>query len=112
MTTSIEICDILTQNRCLIHVKRDLGSSDLSHLFAQGYVSAELLQASPEFRLAASATIQRQQDGDKFKMFGIDPLETTTFEVVYAIIASWRNVRLRKHFRSLAKSICVGRHNS
>lgn len=96
VTTTIEICDILTKNGCLIHVKRDLGSSDLSHLFAQGYVSAELLQTSPEFRLAARDTIERQPNGDQFQMFGPDPLDTTRFEVVYAIIAKWRNRALAK----------------
>lgn len=39
----VEICDILTVNRELICVKRATRSSTLSHLFAQGSVSASLM---------------------------------------------------------------------
>jgi uncharacterized protein (TIGR04141 family) len=35
-TTPIEICDLLTSAKKLIHVKRKLNSSSLSHLFSQG----------------------------------------------------------------------------
>lgn len=41
--SQIEFCDIYTKDRRLVHVKRYGGSSVLSHLFAQGVVSAELL---------------------------------------------------------------------
>jgi len=41
---SIEICDVLSKNNQLIHVKKYAGSSVLSHLFNQGYVSATLLK--------------------------------------------------------------------
>lgn len=39
----IEVCDILTEDKCLIHVKKNGGSSHLSHLFNQATVSAEAL---------------------------------------------------------------------
>lgn len=57
-TTAIEICDLLSIDRQLIHVKRHLGSTDLSHLFAQGLVSAQLLQSSVDFRRAAEQKIR------------------------------------------------------
>jgi uncharacterized protein (TIGR04141 family) len=46
----IEFCDLLTQDGKVIHVKRYGASSVLSHLFAQGQVSAELFLSYPEFR--------------------------------------------------------------
>lgn len=52
LTTPIELCDILTAAGDLIHVKRHFGSSDLSHLFSQGFVSAQLLQEDKVFRAA------------------------------------------------------------
>jgi uncharacterized protein (TIGR04141 family) len=53
--TPIEICDMLTATGQLIHVKKRGRSSTLSHLFAQGLVSAELMLQSPEFRTEARA---------------------------------------------------------
>jgi uncharacterized protein (TIGR04141 family) len=89
-TTAIEICDLLSATRQLVHVKRHLGSSDLSHLFAQGLVSAELLQTSSEFRQEAHEKVTAESGGRP----GFNFLDTTTFaptnfEVVYAIIAAW-----------------------
>ncbi|MFN4940778.1 MAG: TIGR04141 family sporadically distributed protein [Bacteroidota bacterium] len=48
--SKIEFCDIFTKDKKLIHVKKDGGSSVLSHLFNQGYVSAELLLSDEVFR--------------------------------------------------------------
>lgn len=41
--TRIEFCDLLSTDGSLVHVKRKTRSSTLSHLFAQGHVSAESL---------------------------------------------------------------------
>lgn len=41
--SSIEVCDVLTDNKELIHVKKNEGSSYLSHLFNQASVSGEFL---------------------------------------------------------------------
>jgi uncharacterized protein (TIGR04141 family) len=41
--TRIEFCDLISTNGSLVHVKRKSRSSTLSHLFAQGHVSAEAL---------------------------------------------------------------------
>ena len=48
--SKIEFCDVYTADRKMIHVKRYGGSSVLSHLFAQGLVSAELFAGDAEFR--------------------------------------------------------------
>lgn len=42
-TTRIEFCDLISTDGSLVHVKRKSRSSTLSHLFAQGHVSAESL---------------------------------------------------------------------
>jgi uncharacterized protein (TIGR04141 family) len=49
----VEICDLLTPERQLLHLKKRGKSSTLSHLFSQGVTSAELLLQSAEFRAEA-----------------------------------------------------------
>jgi uncharacterized protein (TIGR04141 family) len=46
--SSIEFCDLLTQDYNLVHVKKYSSSSVLGHLFSQAYVSAETLLHSPD----------------------------------------------------------------
>jgi len=89
-TTPIEVCDILTAKGRLIHVKRHLGSSDLSHLFSQGFVSARLLQEDADFRTATADRIASLTTDPAFSLFGPSLLKTDDFEVVYAIVAPWR----------------------
>jgi uncharacterized protein (TIGR04141 family) len=88
-STPIELCDILTTSRQLVHVKRHLGSSDLSHLFAQGVVSAELLQSSPEFRGQARALIAERDAVNQFDIIPETSFASSDYAVVYAIIAPW-----------------------
>lgn len=47
--SEIEACDLLTQEGHLVHVKRWDKSATLSHLFSQGLVSLEVLNADPEY---------------------------------------------------------------
>jgi len=51
----MEICDVLTRDCRLIHVKARGSSSTLSHLFTQGVNSAERLLMDGEFREKARA---------------------------------------------------------
>jgi uncharacterized protein (TIGR04141 family) len=89
-TTAIGICDLLTKTRQLVHVKRHLGSSGLSHLFAQGLVSADLLQNSSEFRQVAAAKVAEVAGNEAgFDFFDADVLRPSDFEVVYAVIEKW-----------------------
>lgn len=100
--STIEICDLLSSSRRLIHVKRHLGSATLSHLFAQGLVSAELLQSSPEFRRRAAEQVAKYVKGDgkkdQFSFFDVATLTPSEFEVVYAIAEDWDG-------RTLAESL-------
>ena len=48
--SQVEVCDLLTSNSKFICVKKYNGSSTLSHLFSQGYVSSTLLNDYPQYR--------------------------------------------------------------
>jgi uncharacterized protein (TIGR04141 family) len=58
----MEICDILTREAGLIHVKHRGSSSTLSHLFAQGVNSAERLLLDQDFRSKARAVAAREKN--------------------------------------------------
>lgn len=46
----VEVCDLFSKEKRLIHVKIYGKSSVLSHLFSQGFVSGQLIQLDSEFR--------------------------------------------------------------
>lgn len=89
LTTPIELCDILTAAGDLIHVKRHFGSSDLSHLFSQGFVSAQLLHEDKSFRAAADEKIASLTTDPAFRFFDTSALKPEGFEVTYVIVAAW-----------------------
>ncbi|MYI82915.1 MAG: hypothetical protein F4056_06340 [Chloroflexi bacterium] len=72
--TAVELCDLLSTERQLVHVKRNSGSSDLSHLFSQGAVSATALQEDEEFRALAAQRVSEMDDGDEYGLFA-EPLD-------------------------------------
>ena len=79
--STLEICDLLGPRNELIHVKRAEGSMPLSHLFSQGYVSAQSLVAGP------SSVLQRFTETVAGLPHGrtLDPAFRPT-KVVYAIL--------------------------
>ena len=89
-TSPIEVCDILTRGRQLIHVKRKFSSSALSHLFDQGYVSAELLIDSEAYRATVRDKIGNANP-DFQRLFPENGVVAADWEVVYAIIGPWNN---------------------
>lgn len=91
----VEVCDLYSPRKVLIHVKRYGGSSVLSHLFAQGLVSARLLQMDRAFRKDFNELLpveHRMADPDT-------PIEPRDYEVAYAIIGP-ANRRLQLPFFS------------
>ncbi len=125
-TSPIEICDVLTDDGCFIHVKRKLGSSSLSHLFAQGSVSADLFLMSLDYRTTTLTKIKEQEqiraneegdDGFLGRFSSYDPSRITPgdYEVSYAIVAKWKGrnlvqalpffskVNLRRHVEDLRR---------
>ena len=87
-TSPIEVCDVLTLDRHLIHVKRKFSSSSLSHLFGQGYVSSELLVDSQEYRERIRDKIGPLEPEFQalFPDSGVVPQD---WKVVYAIVGDW-----------------------
>ncbi|MEX1275492.1 MAG: DUF6119 family protein [Bacteroidota bacterium] len=98
-TTSVEICDLLDHRGYFIHVKRELASSSLSHLFSQGFVSGSLLMTNPEFRTQAKKKLASVV---KKRKFGLEESRNAMltliddhrpgfekFEIVFGIIDEW-----------------------
>lgn len=80
---SIEICDILSKNNQLIHVKKYAGSSVLSHLFNQGLVSATLLKKGDiSFIRKANEKVTALTSDEDFVFSQNKP-----YEIVYGIIS-------------------------
>src|SRR5690554_3460390 len=77
----VELCDLLSEDNKMIHIKRYLGSSGLSHLFNQGVNSLELIMSSDEFRNKANKKILEQGASSKFLL-----KSNYKYEVVFAII--------------------------
>lgn len=104
--SSIEFCDILSNKGHIIHVKKYGGSSTLSHLFAQGAVSAELFLFDTEFRKHLN-----QKLPSDFKLE--DPSATPNskkYEVAFAIVSrSERSLKLpffsRVNLRNIARRL-------
>lgn len=83
--TFVEVCDVLTPDKHLIHVKPMSASSRLSHLFAQGQVSAELLMGSRSFRREAHAKLETHYP-ELATLIDVDAVDPRDYEVVFAII--------------------------
>lgn len=75
----IEFCDIYSRDKQFIHVKKYNGSSVLSHLFFQGYVSAENF-FDLEYRKKANKLL-----GDDFQVPETGTISASEYEVVFAI---------------------------
>lgn len=78
-----------------IHVKRKLGSSQLSHLFSQGARSCELSIISSDFRRITLQKIEEVAsatgaNADDFQPFEEDRVDPTALSVDYAIVARWK----------------------
>jgi len=80
----VEVCDLFTVNRELIHVKIYSKSSVLSHLFAQGFVSGQLIQIDKKFR----EKVCKQLSSPHKELISIDKKPSQDeFAIVYAIIS-------------------------
>lgn len=93
-TSPVEVCDVLTNDARFIHVKRKLGSSQLSHLFSQGARSLELAVVSPDFRQVtldkiAEVAVEAGHEPEAFQPFTVATVDATSLAVDYAIVAKW-----------------------
>jgi uncharacterized protein (TIGR04141 family) len=84
-STPIEVCDLLTTNREMIHVKRGTRSSTLSHVFMQGTVSGETFLSDEGFRRQMREHITASRPD----LVGFAPdqrPDARQYSIVYAII--------------------------
>jgi uncharacterized protein (TIGR04141 family) len=79
----MEFCDIFTEDKKLIHIKRYASSSVLSHLFAQGVNSAKAFLSDQEFRRKVNAKLPPSHQFDANNK----PI-SREYEVVFGIISA------------------------
>jgi uncharacterized protein (TIGR04141 family) len=101
--SKIEFCDLLSQDKKIIHVKRYGNSSVLSHLFSQGVVSGELFISDPEFQLNSKLPAalrlpdpQSRPAADQYEVvYGIVSKSQRPIELPFFSKVSLRNARRR-----------------
>lgn len=81
----VEVCDLLSMDRELIHVKIYGRSSVLSHLFAQGFVSGQLIQIDSTFREKVRTKLKPPFQG--LLKVAKKP-DQNEFTIIYAIISA------------------------
>lgn len=113
-TSPIELCDLLTPAKQLVHVKhRKGGSAGLSHLFAQGGVAAEIMLGDKAFRKKAR-TVLRGVDPAARDLVPLDTLRSADYEIVFLILGEasamlkqslpfFSKVNLSKAFENLSQ---------
>lgn len=113
-TSPIELCDLLTPAKQLVHVKhRKGGSAGLSHLFAQGGVAAEIMLGDKAFRKKAR-TVLRGVNPAARDLVPLDNLRSADYEIVFLILGEgsatlkqnlpfFSKVNLSKAFESLTQ---------
>lgn len=80
----VEVCDLFSIHKQLVHVKVYGKSSVFSHLFSQGFVSGQLLQIDTEFRRKVKEKLSNPFDA--LINVAARPKEKE-FTVVYAVIS-------------------------
>lgn len=80
--SKIELCDLLSRDKELIHIKPYSGSSTLSHLFNQAAISAELILSDAQFLELANEKIVEMTGSDEFQI-----VNNRAIKVVIGIIS-------------------------
>jgi uncharacterized protein (TIGR04141 family) len=95
--SKIEVCDVYTKDGDLIHIKHYSGSSTLSHLFNQGFVSGELLNNDGKFREKVKTDLLDGQDvGDVSNrkiIYGIITTKSNKFDIPFFSKITLKNAR-------------------
>jgi len=81
----VEVADLLSAAGEFIHVKRKTSAGGLSHLFAQGRISATTLKTDPGARAAAAAMLAA--NGRVEQAVLAEPYDMRTKTIVFAVIA-------------------------
>jgi uncharacterized protein (TIGR04141 family) len=64
--SKIEFCDVYTDDKKIVHVKKYAGSGTLSHLFSQGVVSGELFVGDQDFRRNIEYEVAKRVQASRF----------------------------------------------
>jgi len=80
--SKIELCDLLSKDKQLIHIKPYSGSSTLSHLFNQALVSADLMLSDSQFRELANEKILEVSSDTSFAI-----TNPRSIKIVFGIIS-------------------------
>jgi len=81
--TPFEVCDILTTDKEFVHIKKGDSSANLSHLFSQGLVSAELLNNHVQTRkdlISKTPSVKKIIDADNYL--------PSSYTITYGIITT------------------------
>lgn len=81
--SKVEFCDLFSQAKDLVHVKRYGGSSVLSHLFSQGLVSGEAFRSDTKFRQDVDALLPRTH---KMADPSMAP-NASDYQIVFAVVS-------------------------
>jgi uncharacterized protein (TIGR04141 family) len=87
MATPVECCDLFSDQREFIHIKKRTSSATLSHLFSQGSVSAELFMSSDSFRAKLRDQLTTDLKNAHAALVPVLRPDPSQFRVIYAIIA-------------------------
>lgn len=83
----IEFCDLITDSREVIHVKKRSSSATLSHLFSQGSVSADLFLNDQTLRTSVRRKLTTLGKASHAALIPVGRPNPSDFEIVYAVIA-------------------------
>ncbi|MGU3625914.1 TIGR04141 family sporadically distributed protein [Comamonas sp. C24C] len=101
-TSSIELCDLLTPAKQLVHVKhRKGGSAGLSHLFAQGGVAAEIMLGDKAFRKKARKVLRGVNPAAR-DLVPLDTVKSADYEIVFLILGEG-NATLKQNLPFFSK---------
>jgi uncharacterized protein (TIGR04141 family) len=81
----VEVCDLFSIDREFIHIKMYGKSSVFSHLFAQGFVSGQLIQTDADFRKKVRAKLKAPFQG---LISAAEKPAQGAFKVVYGVISA------------------------
>jgi uncharacterized protein (TIGR04141 family) len=85
--STIETCDLYTPDNQFVHIKRKTRSSTLSHLYAQGFVAAQAVAQSVDFRAAFRELLEKVGNPELAASIPDDRPALNQHEVAYVIVA-------------------------
>lgn len=93
-SSGIELCDVMTSDGEFIHVKRKTRSSTLSHLFAQGTISATTFNGDGDFRhemrkvITSVTTDPQREEWLQLVPDAGQAVDKTKYSISYAVVAN------------------------